>query len=177
MMTIPPAPAASPTAAMQISSILQRLRVATLGAAARTKRQLTNGLEQLRYQGQQQKNVHWLSQTAWLVDTLKHDAMNGLDIALIVDETDPAVIQKNQIKIKQAGAYARNALFSAASPLQCAHNFSVQVEPFALLCKDVATQLDVLVNKHTQDEWESLISMDRAKPSQGQGQSPDGEEK
>jgi len=175
MMTMPPI--VSPIAAAQISSILQRIRVATLGAAARTKTQLTNGLEQLRYQGQQQKGTHWLNQTAWLVDTLKHDAMNGLDIVLIVDEGDPAVVQKSQIKIKQAGAYARNALFSAASPLQCAHNFSVQVEPFTVLCNDVAAQLDTLVNKHTQVEWESLVAMHRSKPSQGQGQNPAAEEK
>jgi len=156
----------------QIASVLQRLHLATISAAVRTKGQLVNGLERLKFQSNLKKGGRWTFQTAWLVDTLKHDAMNGLDITLIVNDEDVSTVKERQFKITQAGTYARNALFSAASPLQCARNFSTQVEPFAVLCADVASQLEFLVNRHTQTDEDSVILLYRTKPEQSQGQLP-----
>jgi len=153
----------------QISAVLERLHLATIGAAMRTQMQLTDGLEELDRQSIRQKGNLWLNQTAWLVDTLKHHAMDGLDITLIVGEEDLSTVRNRQLKLKQTGIYARNALFSAASPLQCARNFFTHVEPFTSICSGIASQLETLVDKNTNPEQDSIASLYRTKPEQGQG--------
>jgi len=160
------------TSESRVSDILQRLHLATLGAARRTQVQIMHDLDRLKTQSKRQKSARWLNESAWLVDTLRADAMNGVDIILIAGDADPHEVQEYQSKIKATGTYARAALFSAASPLNCARNFSRQASPFILLCADVAMKLEEIV--HSDNLEEKLTTLYRARPSQSQGQDPDG---
>jgi len=155
----------------EMTSILQRLHLSTLSSARRTQSQITQGIALLAHQGRRQKSNQWLNDVAWQVDVLKTDAMNGLDIMRIANETDQITLKDYQSRIRDTCGNARNALFSAASPLQCAHNFSRSAKPFVLLCVDVATKLSLIAQ--TQTPQPNQVTHDLAKPAQGQEQHTD----
>jgi len=148
-----------------------RFHNATYGAAIRIREQLSSGLEQLVYQSHRPKSGQWLNQTAFLVDALRNDALNGTDISLILDKNSAPEVKKEQLNIATASTAARDALFSAASPLQCAQNFSYQVEPFAGLCRNVMAKLDAIITERAQEGFtEKNHYSARAKPADSQKQ-------
>jgi len=148
-----------------------RFQDATYGAAIRIREQLSSGLEQLVYQSHRPKSGQWLNQTAFLVDALRNDALNGTDIGLILEKESEPEIKKEQFSIATASATARDALFSAASPLQCAQNFSQKIEPFASLCRNVMAKLDAIITERAQESFtEKSYYLARAKPVDTQKQ-------
>lgn len=68
-----------PSAGSTHEGLMARLQRAGLATASRTAGLLQSGLGLLSHQMQRPKNSSWPGETAWVIDGLKHNALDGLD--------------------------------------------------------------------------------------------------
>src|SRR5690606_30998129 len=95
---------------------------------------LQSGLGLLSHQMQRPKNSSWPGETAWVIDGVKHNALDGLDAqeALGVISLEHKSVE--QVELAQAAKAAKQALFSTSSPIASAIELPKHMGGFTQKC-------------------------------------------
>jgi len=152
--------------------LVARLQRAGIATATRTAGLLQSGLGLLSHQMQRPKNGSWQGETAWVMDGLKHNALDGLDVQEALGVISLERKQLEQGELAQAGKVAKQALFSTPSPIASAIELQKHVGGFTQKCLSILGDLKRLTEGESDKQAESPYESRRARAIEKESSAP-----
>ena len=147
--------------------LLSRFQRASTATATRAAGLLNSGLSLLSHQLQRPKNSTWQGETAWVLDGLKNNALDGLDAqeALGAKSTPDKLV--DQRELTQSGKLAKQALLSSPSPMVGAVELQKHVGGFSEKCVQILSELRSLIDGDRETETQSRRTRSIEKETSG----------
>lgn len=147
-------------------SIIGRLRSAEVSSAVRAGNNLQDGLNILTHQMGRLKTIGWQGETAWILDALRGNALDGLDYQLSMDKISAGAFDSDRATLSRTGDTARQALMSSPAPIAGAIALQKHLGPFTGCCVNIINQLRVITDGEV--EVEADLKHETPKDSQNE---------
>jgi len=120
------------------------------------------------------KSTRWQCEVAWLLDGLRNNAMDGIDLEVGLHSMDEREGSTLRHEIQGNFLHARRALFSSPTPVRSAMLFETPMKVFAFTCNGTISRLQALHQRFIA-EWEEdpkLQPFRTRERDSNQGQNP-----